>query len=43
MPIFPTIKLNIERWKYNSTFELYVFNIEAHKSSLKAAANNGKE
>lgn len=25
----PTIKLNIERWKYSPTFELYVFNIGA--------------
>ena len=25
--MLPTIKLNIERWKYNPTFELYVSNM----------------
>ena len=36
MPIFPTIKLNIERWKYNSTFELYVSNMGHIKNKSKA-------
>ena len=36
MPIFPTIKLNIERWKYNSTFELYVSNMGHVKNKSKA-------
>jgi hypothetical protein len=36
MPIFPTIKLNIERWKYNSTFELYVSNMGHIKNKSRA-------
>ena len=36
MPIFPTIKLNIERWKYNPTFELYVSNMGHIKNKSKA-------
>ena len=36
MPIFPTIKFNIERWKYNSTFELYVSNMGHIKNKSKA-------
>lgn len=36
MSIFPTIKLNIERWKYNSTFELYVSNMGHVKNKSKA-------
>jgi hypothetical protein len=36
MPIFPTIKLNIERWKYNSIFELYVSNMGHVKNKSKA-------
>lgn len=36
MPIFPTIKLNIERWKYNSTFELYVSNMGHVKNKSRA-------
>jgi hypothetical protein len=36
MPIFPTIKLNIERWKYNPTFELYVSNMGHVKNKSKA-------
>ena len=36
MPIFPTIKFNIERWKYNSTFELYVSNMGHVKNKSKA-------
>lgn len=34
--MFPTIKLNIERWKYNSTFELYVSNMGHVKNKSKA-------
>ena len=36
MPIFPTIKLNIERWKYNPTFELYVSNMGHIRNKSKA-------
>ena len=36
MPMFPTIKLNIERWKYNPTFELYVSNMGHIKNKSKA-------
>ena len=36
MPIFPTIKFNIERWKYNSIFELYVSNMGHIKNKSKA-------
>ena len=34
--MFPTIKLNIERWKYNSTFELYVSNMGHIRNKSKA-------
>ena len=34
--MFPTIKLNIERWKYNPTFELYVSNMGHVKNKSKA-------
>lgn len=34
--MLPTIKLNIERWKYNSTFELYVSNMGHVKNKSKA-------
>lgn len=34
--MFPTIKLNIERWKYNPTFELYVSNMGHIKNKSKA-------
>lgn len=34
--MLPTIKLNIERWKYNSTFELYVSNMGHIKNKSKA-------
>lgn len=37
MPIFPTIKLTIERWKYNPTFELYVSNMGHIKNKSKAS------
>lgn len=36
MPILPTIKFNIERWKYNPTFELYVSNMGHVKNKSKA-------
>ena len=34
--MFPTIKLNIERWKYNPTFELYVSNMGHIRNKSKA-------
>ena len=34
--MFPTIKLNIERWKYNPTFELYVSNMGRIRNKSKA-------
>lgn len=34
--MLPTIKLNIERWKYNPTFELYVSNIGHIRNKSKA-------
>ena len=34
--MLPTIRLNIERWKYNSTFELYVSNMGHVKNKSKA-------
>lgn len=34
--MFPTIKLNIERWKYNPTFELYVSNMGHVRNKSKA-------
>lgn len=36
MFMFPTIKLNIERWKYNPTFELYVSNMGHIRNKSKA-------
>ena len=34
--MFPTIKLSIERWKYNPTFELYVSNMGHIRNKSKA-------
>ena len=34
--MFPTIKFNIERWKYNPTFELYVSNMGHIRNKSKA-------
>lgn len=34
--MFPTIKIDIERWKYNSTFELYVSNKGHIRNKSKA-------
>lgn len=34
--MFPTIKINIERWKYNPTFELYVSNMGHIRNKSKA-------
>ena len=34
--MLPTIKLNIERWKYNPTFELYVSNMGHIRNKSKA-------
>ena len=34
--MFPTLKLNIERWKYNPTFELYVSNMGHIRNKSKA-------
>lgn len=36
MFMFPTIKLNIERWKYNPTFELWVSNMGHFRNKSKA-------
>ena len=36
MFMLPTIKLNIERWKYNPTFELYVSNMGHIRNKSKA-------
>ena len=34
--MFPTIKFNIERWKYNPTFEIYVSNMGHIRNKSKA-------
>ena len=36
MFMLPTLKLNIERWKYNPTFELYVSNMGHIRNKSKA-------